>query len=144
MKHSIFRLTALILALSLALPAAAEKQNVTDLVNVEVGPGETRLVEVGDITVPERKSGIWATTVNGHGIISAGNILSTDSGGVNMDATGGSFVVSCGNVDHVTDGRIRFLFSLFRRTGGQRLSCLFMIPAFPFRAKHGILSVFRI
>lgn len=108
MKHSIFRLTALILALclALALPAAAEKQNVTDLVNVEVGPGETRLVEVGDITVPERKSGIWATTVNGHGIISAGNILSTDSGGVNMDATGGSFVVSCGNVDHVTEGSL--------------------------------------
>lgn len=98
MKHSFFRLTALILALclALALPAAAEKQNVTDLVNVEVSPGETRLVEVGDITVPERKSGIWATTVNGHGIISAGNILSTDSGGVNMDANGGSFVVSCG------------------------------------------------
>lgn len=108
MKHSFFRLTALILALCLflVLPAAAERQNVTDLVNVEVSPGETRLVEVGDITVPERKSGIWATTVNGHGMISAGNILTTNSGGVNMDATGGSFVVSCGNVDHVIEGHL--------------------------------------
>ena len=117
MKHSFFRLAALILALclALALPAAAERQNVTDLVNVEVAPGETKLVEVGDITVPERKSGIWATTVNGHGIISAGNILSTNSGGVNMDATGGSFVVSCGNVDHVTEGN---LGQLKVRSGG--------------------------
>ena len=58
MKHSFFRLTALVLALGLvlALPAAAEKQNVTDLVNVEIAPGETKMVEVGDITVPERKS----------------------------------------------------------------------------------------
>lgn len=117
MKHSFFRLAALILALclALALPAAAERQNVTDLVDVEVAPGETKLVEVGDITVPEQKSGIWATTVNGHGIISAGNILSTNGGGVNMDATGGSFVVSCGNVDHVTEGS---LGQLKARSGG--------------------------
>lgn len=105
----ISRFMALLLVLCLvpaALPAAAERENVSEIVVFDLGPGEVQLFEVGDITVPERYSGIWFTTVKGHGMISAGNITSTDGTGVCMDGTGGSLAISCGNIDHVVEGNL--------------------------------------
>ena len=103
MKRICLLLLALCVALAV-LPAGAERENVTEVVVHELKPGEVQLFEVGDITVPEKYSGMWFTTVQGHGMISTGNITTTNGNGVNMDATGGSLVVSCGNIDHTVEG----------------------------------------
>ena len=95
----------LILCVALAaLTASAERENVTDVVVYELGPGEVQLIEIGDITVPEGKSGMWFTGVKGHGIISAGQITTVTGNGVNMDVTDGSLIVSCGDIDHTVEG----------------------------------------
>lgn len=103
------RICLLTLALCMALavlPAAAERENVTEVVVHDIGPGDVQLFEVGDITVPEKFTGMWFTGVKGHGMISAGNITTVTGTGVCMDATGGSLVVSCGDIDHTQQGNL--------------------------------------
>ncbi len=104
--RKLFTLLLILCVALAALPASAERENRTENLVYDLQPGEVQMIETGDISVPERYSGIWFTTVKGHGMISAGNILVTDGTGVCMDATDGSLVISCGNIDHVVKGNL--------------------------------------
>ena len=99
-------LALLICITAAVLPAEAERTDVTDILVIHLAPGEARMVEAGDITTPEKKSGVWITTEKGHGMLSTGRITTVNSDSIDMDATGGSLIVSCGDADHAVRGAL--------------------------------------
>ncbi len=92
MKRVLLLMLALCLA-TITLPAAAEKVNFTQSVSYEASAGEIRMIEIGDVT--SEKGGVWATTKNGHIMISVDRItVESKSNAIGLTADGGSVIAS--------------------------------------------------
>lgn len=58
------------------------------------------MVEAGDITAPEKKSGGWFTMVKDHGMLNTDRITTVNSDSISMDVTDSYLILSCNDGDH--------------------------------------------
>ena len=89
-RMSRFIAVLLILCLAPALPAAAERENLSNMLYVKIAPGEVQMKEAGDITLGEEdsSSAVRVDNENGHGVISAGRLNRP----IGLYTTGGSII----------------------------------------------------
>ena len=107
MKH-ISRFIGILLAACMALaalPAMADRENLTEWLHIVVAPGEVQMVEAGDVTLEKGACGVTVDNEKGHAIVIAGHLNRP----VSLSANAGSVIASYIDINDPATGALGWI-----------------------------------